>query len=133
MTDDPTLEGLPQDLVQRYLRMLGLTQEPPSLEALARLTRAHILAVPFENVSSILRARAGGGAPASPVDPETELDAWASQRGGGVCFEVADTFSRLLIALGYRAHPVLCESSFPGSHQAILVDLGGEMKSRVRA
>ena len=32
---------------------------------------------------------------------------------------------RLVQGLGYRARPILCQISFPGSHQAVVVNLEG--------
>jgi arylamine N-acetyltransferase len=53
------------------------------------------------------------------------LESSEHHRGGGVCFEVAEMFSRLLVALGYHAYLVLAQISFPGSHQAVVVELHG--------
>jgi N-hydroxyarylamine O-acetyltransferase len=111
--------------VTRYLALLGVVLEPPSHEALARLTRAHVGTVLFENVSSILRRQAHPTGPVPPVDPEVLLATWEQGRGGGVCFELVEMFSRLLVELGYRAHPVLGHMAFPGAHQAVLVQLDG--------
>jgi N-hydroxyarylamine O-acetyltransferase len=111
--------------VGRYLDLLGVDHAPPDLAALGRLTSAHLSAVPFENVTSILRRRAVGGGPVPPLDPEVLLAAWEQKRGGGLCFEVTDMLGRLLVALGYRAHPVLGFITFLGSHQAVLVELDG--------
>lgn len=58
-------------------------------------------------------------------DPEELLANWEAGRGGGVCFEMTDMLHRLLASLGYRAHPVLAQISFPGSHQAVLVEIDG--------
>lgn len=112
------------DWVGRYLRLLGLAREPPTLGALARLTRAHLLAVPFGNVSALLRYRDRPGDP-PPLDPEELLAEWEEGRGTAVCFEAVHAFSRLLAALGYDARPVAGAITFPGSHQAIVVALGG--------
>ena len=111
--------------VATYLALLGVEHAPPSLEALGRLVRAQICTVPFENTTAILRRRAHPDGPVPPVDPDVLLENWARGRGGGVCFELAEMFGRLLVALGYRAHPVLGRISFPGSHQAVVVGLEG--------
>jgi N-hydroxyarylamine O-acetyltransferase len=113
-----------QDWVRRYLAFLGVVHRAPHALALAELTRAHVLTVPFENVTSLLRRRAHPGRPVPPVDADELLARWEQRRGGGVCFEVADLFGRLLAALGYCVHPVLGFITFPGSHQALLVHLG---------
>ncbi len=115
-----------QDWVRRYLGLLGVQRRDPDAPALAELTRAHVLTVPFENVTSLLRRRSHAGQPVPPVDANELLASWEVGRGGGVCYEIADLFGRLLAALGYRVHPVLGYITFPGSHQALLVQFGDE-------
>lgn len=109
----------------RYLSLIGVEREPPGLDGLGRLVRAHVQNVPFDNSASLLRRHAAGSGPVSPIDPEALLAAWEGRRAGGVCFEHTEMFGRLLVALGYAATPIAGEISFPGSHQAIVVDLGG--------
>jgi arylamine N-acetyltransferase len=114
------------DWVRRYLDLLGV--EPPStpsLSALAVLTRAHVLGIPFENVTSLLRSRAHRGRPVPPIDPDELLAGWEQGKGGGVCFEAGELFGRLLGALGYCVGSAMGLISFPGSHQALVVDLAG--------
>jgi arylamine N-acetyltransferase len=111
--------------VRRYLALLGVEHPRPSLEALSRLNWAHLCTVPFENASAILRRQACPSGPVPPLDPERLLDDWERGRGGGVCFELARMFNRLLVALGYDAHSVLAYITFPGSHQATRVELDG--------
>ncbi len=108
-----------------YLRLLDLEPEPPSLDYLRRLTRAHLSRVPFENVSSILRRAAAGEGAVPELDRASELQAWLDRRAGGLCFEVTDMFGALLSGLGFRAHPVLAKISFIGSHQSVVVDVDG--------
>ncbi len=112
------------DWVGRYLRLLDLEREPPGLDALARLTRAHLLTVPFGNASALLRHRDHPGDP-PPLDAEELLTQWEEGRGTAVCLEIVYAFSRLLAALGYDARSVAGAIGFPGSHQAIVVALGG--------
>jgi len=110
--------------VERYLSLLGVRREAPALDALTRLVRAHGETSVFENVTAILRrARAGlTQEPVPPIDYEELLTARAERRGGGVCFEHAPMFRRLLAELGYRVQPILAQISFPGSHHATIVD-----------
>jgi arylamine N-acetyltransferase len=114
------------DWVRRYLSLLSVEAEPPSYQALARLVRAHLETVPFENVSSLIRAAAAGAGPIPPLDLDAQLVGWEERCAGGICFEVTNTFTRLLVGLGYQAAPLLAQISFPGSHSAILVQLNGE-------
>jgi N-hydroxyarylamine O-acetyltransferase len=109
----------------RYLALLGVEREAPSLEALARLVRAHVLAVPFENVTAHLRRATQPAGPAPLPDPAVLLDAWERRAGGGVCFDIAAMVEPLLRSLGYRAHLVLGQISAPFGHQALVVELDG--------
>jgi N-hydroxyarylamine O-acetyltransferase len=117
--------AMSHEWADRYLAFLGVEREPPSFAALARLTRAHLRAVVFENITSLLRRRAHG-TPVPALGPETVLTNWEAGRGGGVCFEAAFMYSRLLAALGYDARLVLnCKGRFDGGHQAVLVAVDG--------
>lgn len=117
-TQDPTW-------TDRYLALLGVEREAPSLEALTRLVRAQVLTVPFENVTALLRRRDCPTGPVPSMDLDTLLDAWERRAGGGICFELAAMFSRLLTSLGYDVYVMLAQVSLPNGHQAIHVTLDG--------
>ncbi len=113
---------------RRYLTLLGVDSDvlpPPDLATLRRIARAHVAVVPFESITSVLRRRTHVGESVPALDPEATLSAWELRQSGGLCFEVTDMLSRLLSALGFEAHPVLGRISFPGSHQAVHVNVGG--------
>ena len=110
----------------RYLALLGLEREPPSLDALTRLVRAHVLTVPFENVTALLRRRDCPTRPVPPMDLDALLDTWERKAGGGICFELAAMFARLLASLGYDLYVMLAQVSLPDGHQAIHVTLDGK-------
>lgn len=82
--------------VNTYLGRIGLSGPiQPNLAALERLQRAHLTAVPFENLDVYARR---------PVRTD---DAWTvpkvTERGrGGWCFELNGAFAALLTALGYE-------------------------------
>ena len=114
-----------QSWLTAYLGVLGLEPRPPTLEFLRTLTRAHIMRIPFENITSILRRASAGDADVAPLDRQAELHSWSARQGGGVCFEVVDMVGALLDGLGFRQHPVLATISFFGSHQANLVTVDG--------
>jgi N-hydroxyarylamine O-acetyltransferase len=111
------------DWSDRYLRLLGLEPETPSLDWLRRFGSAHLETVPFCNVTAILRRHASQGEGVPALDAEAQLVAWEQRKGGGVCFEVAEMVWRLLSELGFEAHIVLGEITFPASHQAVVVRL----------
>lgn len=119
------MTGPPDGWAARYLALLGVERAAPTLDGLARLVRAQVLRVPFENTASILRRQAAGVGPVAPLDADALLAAWEAGSAGGVCFEHTEALGRLLRALGYEVTPVAGEISFPGSHQALLVTLGG--------
>jgi arylamine N-acetyltransferase len=112
--------------VQRYLAVLGVERAEPSRAALLTLTNAHLRAVAFENVTALLRRAAHPVGPVPALDFDALLRNWETGRGGGVCFEIAGMFGRLLERLGYNASGILGQISFPGSHQALVVDLDGD-------
>jgi arylamine N-acetyltransferase len=114
----------PDDWVDRYLALLGVSGGEPSLDQLTALVRSHVLTVPFENVTALLRRRAHPSGPVPRPDPASLLVSWETRSGGGLCFEVAMMFERLLSALGYSARLVAGQISLPFGHQAIVVELG---------
>jgi arylamine N-acetyltransferase len=109
----------------RYLDLLGVEHEAPSLDHLTRLIDAQFRAVPFENVTSLLRRGAVPDGPVPGVDLEQLLDNWEAKRGGGVCFETVAMFRQLLIDLGYDVRLGLAQISSPDGHQVLLVTLDG--------
>lgn len=128
MHDTPATTALapvPADWTARYLALLGIEQAAPSLDAFTRLVQAHVFAVPFENVTALLRRRDHPTGPVPPPDPAGLLAGWEQRAGGGVCFEIAMMVARLLTALGYRAHLVLGQISLPFGHNAVVVELDG--------
>jgi N-hydroxyarylamine O-acetyltransferase len=112
------------ELTMRYLERIGLSERPPlDAHGLETLQRAHMTAVPFENLDVFARRGV-----------ETGLD-WSlpkvvERRRGGWCFELNGAFSALLTALGFTvrrlAATVLLEpaADFP-SHLTLEVDVGG--------
>jgi N-hydroxyarylamine O-acetyltransferase len=123
--------GVSQDWTRRYLNLLGFALAdddplpPADLATLERITRAHLLTVPFESITSVLRRSSCASPSVPPLDAEAMLASWIDRRSGGLCFEVTEMVSRLLRALGYAAHPVLGRISFPGSHQSVAVGVDG--------
>ena len=122
----PTPDTQHPTWTDRYLALLGREREAPGLEALTRLVRAHVLTVPFENVTALLRRRDCPAGPVPAMDLDGLLDTWERRAGGGICFELAAMFSRLLASLGYDLYVMLARVSLPNGHQAIHVTLEGK-------
>jgi N-hydroxyarylamine O-acetyltransferase len=77
-----------------YLERLGLVAEPPSVDALFRLHRAHVERVAYETLWIHLGEAWGVGLSDS-------VDRIANRRRGGYCFHLNGAFSELLGSLGY--------------------------------
>lgn len=82
--------------VERYLARIGAAA-PSRLDlvALADLMRAHLVAVPFENLD-VFHLR-----PVS-TDLEWSIPKIVDRRRGGWCFEVNGAFGALLVSLGFE-------------------------------
>jgi N-hydroxyarylamine O-acetyltransferase len=85
-----------ETIVDGYLARIGAAPPAaPDADALRRLQRAHLGAVPFENLSVHL------GEPIE-LEPQLLLDKVITRRRGGFCYELNGAFAALLSALGYR-------------------------------
>jgi len=108
--------------LERYLGILGVAPAPPSLEHLERLVRAHLVAVPFENVSKLLLKRAGRCT--VPAIDEW-LDGIERHGFGGTCYTNNPNLHRLLVSCGYRADLCGADMSEPDVHLVVRVRIGG--------
>ena len=82
--------------VEQYFQRIGIT--PPvarDAEGLVQLQRAHLFAVPFENLDIHMGRRI-------VLDETTILDKIIASRRGGFCYELNTAFCWLLHRLGYR-------------------------------
>lgn len=77
-----------------YLAQLGLEAEPPSVEALGRLHRAHVERIPWETLWIHLSER-------WPIDPLASIARIGALGRAGYCFHHNGAFSTLLRCLGY--------------------------------
>jgi len=95
--------------VDDYLKQIGL-DERPSLDVvgLEALQRAHLSAVPFENLD--VYARRG-----VRTDLEWSVSKIVERGRGGWCFEVNGAFSDLLTRLGFRVKRLLATVLLPPS------------------
>ena len=83
-------------LVSDYLSRIGVARPPTAdAAALRELHRAHLMTVPFENLSIHLSE------PISLADSDL-LDKIVSRRRGGFCYELNGAFALLLEALGFE-------------------------------
>jgi N-hydroxyarylamine O-acetyltransferase len=83
------------ELVDAYLRRLGIDAEPPSVEALFRIHRAQVEQVPYETTWIHLGDR-------WDIDAESSMERIALGGRGGYCFHLNGALARLLAMLGYE-------------------------------
>lgn len=79
-----------------YFQRIGYTgATEPTLEALRALHRAHLLAVPFENLDIGLKR---------PIvlDEEKMVEKIVARRRGGFCYEMNGVFAEALRQIGFR-------------------------------
>lgn len=94
-------------------------------EGLARLQRAHRLAIPFENLDVVL------GRPI-PIDSAGVFAKLVTAKRGGFCFEHNRLFGDALAALGFDARALLAQvllggtATPPGTHALSLVTIAGQ-------
>jgi N-hydroxyarylamine O-acetyltransferase len=109
--------------VDSYLERIAYDgSREPTEATLVALHRAHMLAVPFENLDIHLGIE-------NVLDPEHVFDKVVTRRRGGWCYELNGSFARLLEALGftvtrYSAAVVLSDPPSPDfAHLTLRVDL----------
>jgi arylamine N-acetyltransferase len=90
-----TSEDRRAQMMSAYLRRLGLEAEPPSVEALFRIHRAHVERVPYETTWIPLGERWG-------IDTDEAFERIAEGGRGGYCFHLNGSLGRLLSMLGYE-------------------------------
>ena len=113
------------DWVDDYLARIGLPRPVSAdLEALRDLQTAHLLAVPFENLSVHLR---------EPIvlDQAALVTKVARMRRGGFCYELNGAFAGLLTALGFRVS-LLSARRQAGAHRRHPVAGDGHVAHRVQ-
>lgn len=101
--------------VSDYLDRIGLSGAP----SLPELTRAHVAAIPFENVDVVLGRHRG-------IALDVIVDKLVRRRRGGYCYEHARLFAAVLEHLGYEVRTVMArvqaDRGGPRTHRALIVD-----------
>ena len=109
--------------IRAYLHRLGLEAAPdPSIDGLRRLHAAHLLHIPFENLSIHLGEEI-------VLEPEALVAKIVDRRRGGFCYELNGAFAALLRGLGFEV-TLLAARVFdahqlgpPFDHMCLRVDL----------
>ncbi|TDC71878.1 arylamine N-acetyltransferase family protein [Streptomyces hainanensis] len=111
-----------------YLDRIGWTgPRAATAETLRALHRAHLAALPFENLDAVVL----GTAPSLALaDVQEKL---VSRRRGGYCYEHNTLFAAVLAAFGFRVTGLAARvrmggggTARPRTHMTLLVDVAGE-------
>ncbi|MEU0794735.1 arylamine N-acetyltransferase [Amycolatopsis sp. NPDC005961] len=105
-----------------YLTRIGQRRRPPSEEALGDLVRAHVRAIPFENVDVVLGQHQG-------ISLDVVSAKLVGRRRGGYCYEQSGLFAAVLEQLGYTVHRLAArvQPRRPGpyTHMTLVVEADG--------
>lgn len=125
-------EELSGDKVEAYLGRLQISADAidnPDRSALARLQRAHVTTVPFENLAITgdpYGRREGDGVVLSVPHLYEKI---VERERGGYCFELNGLFYALLVALGYEVDRIAARVPSdgairtPANHHPLVVEL----------
>ena len=108
-------------VLNRYLALLDVEAEPPSLAHLSRLVTTQLKRVPFENVSKLFLKKTEGADFIPSL--EAHVDGIQRHHFGGTCYANNPHFRELLRYLGYDADLCGAEMSRPDVHVVIIVRL----------
>jgi len=110
---------MPSELIERYLNLLGVRRQKPSIDALRELVQAHLSQVPFENISKLYYKKHRGlrGLPSL----ELFLDGIERFHFGGTCYANNYYLYQLLANLGYQAKLCGADMSNPDVHLVSMV------------
>ena len=115
------MDPLPIDLIDRYLNLLGIRRQMPSIHALSELIEAHLYMIPFENISKLnykLRQNDSG-----IQNLKSFLDGIEHSHFGGTCYSNNFYFSLLLGNLGYQIMLCGADMSNPDVHIVSVVTI----------
>ena len=103
---------MPEDVVDRYLAILGVERIEPSLASLRALVSAHLTRIPFENISKLYYYKRQGLT--NLPDIRMYLEGIEAKHFGGTCYSNNYYFHLLLRSLGYDAK--LCAAGMRNPH-----------------
>ncbi|HXA39793.1 MAG TPA: arylamine N-acetyltransferase [Phenylobacterium sp.] len=110
-----------------YLERIGFSgQARPDLATLRALHRAHLAAIPYENLDVQLGRRV-------TPDPAAAFDKLVTRRRGGWCYEMNGVLGAALGAIGFKVTRLaggvmraVAGDSATGNHLVLLVDVAGQ-------
>lgn len=110
---------MPSKFIERYINLLGVQRREPSADALYDLVQAHLLQVPFENISKLYYKKHRGLRRLPGL--ELFLDGIEQFHFGGTCYSNNYYLYLLLVNLGYQAKLCGADMSNPDVHLVSIV------------
>ena len=110
-------------LFARFLEILGVDAGPANLRLLKEVVAAHLVAVPFENISKLYRYRTKGST--AVPDLEDHLDGIERWRFGGTCYANNLHLFTLLEYLGFMVSLCGADMNEPDVHLVSMVTVEG--------
>lgn len=115
--------GQAAELNRRYLRLLQLDVQPPTLSYLREIVFRQVCRIPFENVSKLLLRRREGAGRVTTL--EEYLEGIERYDLGGTCYTCNPFLAELLRSLGFDADLRGADMSLPDVHTSIRVRVDG--------
>jgi len=121
------LEEIPvvktSEIFERYLSILGIEQEEPSLDHLRRLVRAQLIRVPFENISKLYLKKTQNASYIPSL--EEHLEGIERFHFGGTCYANNPYFAELLRHCGFDVDLCGADMTRPDVHMVSFVRIEG--------
>jgi len=112
-----------QGLFKKYLELLGVTKSEPDFDLLKKIVKAHLIKVPFENISKLIYRKQGL---TSIPDLSTFLDGVEKYNFGGTCYTNNFYLYSLLKHLGYNIKLCGADMKSPDVHIISIVTIEGK-------
>jgi N-hydroxyarylamine O-acetyltransferase len=107
----------------KYLNLIGVKVAAPSYELLCNLVKAHLIKIPFENISKLLFKKQGVH---NIPDLDTFLEGIEKYNFGGTCYTNNYYFHLLLQHLGFDVKLCGADMKNPDVHLINIVDIDGQ-------
>jgi len=111
-----------KNLFNKYLQLLGVKAAKPTFELLRRIVKAHLIKIPFENISKLIYKKQGMNYIPNLF---TYLDGIENYNFGGTCYANNHYLYSLLKHLGYDVKLCGADMKNPDVHLISIVTIDG--------
>lgn len=117
-----------RSLAQFFLGRFGVAPSGDPRVLLSRVASA-FSAIPYENLTKILKKEAQGSALRALRSPREVLEDHLATGAGGTCFSLTAALIEVLRGLGFEAGPILADRTYGAdTHSAVVVALDGRLQ-----